>query len=261
MYPVSASEAVELSAETSASEQLSVVVCGSFRRGRNELKADVRELEQAGCVVLSPRDPDFVAEIDGFAYARHELDLAPPDIERAHLDALYSADLVWAHLPEGYLGPSAAFELGVARAAGIPIYARHRPADVGLCEFVQPASSPARAVELRRHKSPDEAGAGLQALQRYYMRAAVERGWANEGPADCMLLMTEEVGELARAVRLRAGLARTKANGNDVGEELADVQLYVLHLANILGIDLAAAVSSKESENFNRFRSRREQAA
>ena len=38
-----------------------------------------------------------------------------------------------------------------------------------------------------------------------------------------------------------------------MGEELADVQLYLLHLANVMGLDLANAVTDKERKNAERF--------
>ena len=70
-----------------------------------------------------------------------------------------------------------------------------------------------------------------------------------------MLLLTEEIGELARAIRKSEGLKRD-AGYNDVGllDELADVQLYLVHLANSLGVSLDEAVNQKETKNDERFR-------
>jgi NTP pyrophosphatase (non-canonical NTP hydrolase) len=97
-------------------------------------------------------------------------------------------------------------------------------------------------------------GAGLASLQSYYKRTAARRGWDGESPRDTMLLLTEELGELARAVRHVSGLARTQGfEDRQIGEELADVQLYLTHLANSLNVDLASAVTEKEKENARRF--------
>jgi NTP pyrophosphatase (non-canonical NTP hydrolase) len=66
--------------------------------------------------------------------------------------------------------------------------------------------------------------------------------------------MVEEVGELARAVRVDEGLVRHgRSSHNDKKSELADVFLYVVHMANILGIDLATTVQDKEIRNLRRF--------
>ena len=69
-----------------------------------------------------------------------------------------------------------------------------------------------------------------------------------------MLLLTEEMGELARAIRKIQGLKRD-GGYDDVGllDELADVQIYLAHLANTLDADLGYAVSQKEHRNQQRF--------
>ncbi len=97
-------------------------------------------------------------------------------------------------------------------------------------------------------------GIGIAGFQRYYKRIARRRGWADESPRDTMLLLTEEMGELARAIRKIQGLKRD-GGYDDVGllDELADVQIYLAHLANTLDADLGYAVSQKEHRNQQRF--------
>jgi NTP pyrophosphatase (non-canonical NTP hydrolase) len=55
----------------------------------------------------------------------------------------------------------------------------------------------------------------------------------------------EELGELAQAVRRREGRARLE-------EELGQLTAWMLCLANILGVDLAAAVQSAIDEEMQR---------
>lgn len=64
----------------------------------------------------------------------------------------------------------------------------------------------------------------------------------------------EEVGELALAIRKQSGGRLDKAKNYDtsVEEELADVFIYVLSLANISGVDLFKALKEKEARNFDR---------
>jgi NTP pyrophosphatase (non-canonical NTP hydrolase)/nucleoside 2-deoxyribosyltransferase len=234
--------------------ELAVVICGSFRRGLATLREDRRLLADAGCEVLSPKDLDFVREEDGFVVAAHEQDDSPEEIEARHLASIRAADFVWLHAPDGYLGPSGAFELGTAAAAGVPVFARNSPRDVGLRHFVRVTRSPAEAAAATRNAYIADPGAGIRALQTYYARMAEARGWTDETPIESIVLLTEEVGELARAVREHVGLARRRGTQpTDAAEELADVQLYVVHLANVLGIDLASAVTQKEDANARRF--------
>jgi NTP pyrophosphatase (non-canonical NTP hydrolase) len=162
--------------------------------------------------------------------------------------------MVWLHAPNGYLGASGAFEIGAAHAAGVPVYASTPVVDVGLRDFVNLVSSPRDAVIHRRTAVIHKPGEPLKALQTYYLRAALARGWDSEGAAECMLLLTEEVGELARSIRHVTGLSRHAADATtNAAEELADVQLYVVHLANVLGVDLATAVTDKDAKNLRRF--------
>jgi NTP pyrophosphatase (non-canonical NTP hydrolase) len=233
---------------------LDVVICGSFRRDPAQLRREYDTLRAAGCRILSPTDLTFADEQDGFVYLEHEVGQPPTEIERGHLEAIRSADLVWLHTPSGYLGPSGAFEIGTANTAGVPVYSSTEIVDVGLRDFVTIVRSPYDAVVHRKTMVIHRPGEPLKALQSYYSRAASSRGWGSEDAAQCMLLLTEEVGELARSIRRYAGLSRHGADSSEnAAEELADVQLYVVHLANVLGIDLASAVSDKEAKNLERF--------
>ena len=93
----------------------------------------------------------------------------------------------------------------------------------------------------------------LSELQEYYRKKAEERGFADETAQDTLLLMIEELGELARAVRKRAGIKTDdKEKIYELEEELADIQIYLLHLSNILGINLEEAFWKKEEENNTR---------
>jgi NTP pyrophosphatase (non-canonical NTP hydrolase) len=234
-----------------------VVLCGTFHRDLEGLAHDYHALTSIGCDVLSPRDINFVAEVDGFALAAHEVDDEPRAVEQRHLEALQQADFVWLHAPEGYVGASATLELGVAYAYGIQVFARERPGDPMLGTFVQVVDDVHTASQVVAESGLMVPARPLDALQTYYDRIAHERGYASESLQDSMLLLTEEVGELARAVRKRVGLARSSSNAaGDLEAELADVQLYLLHLANLCEVSLANAVLEKERLNAGRFEAR-----
>lgn len=79
------------------------------------------------------------------------------------------------------------------------------------------------------------------------------RDWAQfHDPKSLILALTGEVGELAELFQWAApsgeGVSTTRA-----GEEMADVLIYLLHLANALDIDLGAAVAAKMDDNDARF--------
>lgn len=233
--------------EVAPQVQLGVTICGSFRRDREGLRADRDALVLAGCAVLSPRTLDWAEEVDGFVYAAEELGRSPADVERGHLEAMRSSHFLWLHAPDGYVGSSAAMELGYAHALGLPVFAREVPSDVTLAGLVRPAASAAAAVNIVQEYAGDAPSAGIDSLQRYYRRASTARGWDSESPDDCLSLLEGEVDELSEAIS-QDGLSSSAAS-----LELADVQLYLVHLANIAGIRLSEAVAEKERINTARF--------
>jgi NTP pyrophosphatase (non-canonical NTP hydrolase) len=230
-----------------------VVLSGSYRRDPPGLRIAYQQLVAEGCEVMSPLSVEFVDEVDGFVMSAMELSEPPAAIEARHIAALRQADFVWLHVPDGYVGPSAALEIGVAHALGVPVYSASPPSDGNLAAFIKPVSSPNAAVTLARAAGPRVPAAALPDLQRYYAGIVAERGFDKETPQDAVLLLIEEVGELARAIRNSVGLARADAGDSEIADELADVQLYLVHLANLVGLQLAPAVIAKERRNRQRY--------
>lgn len=229
-----------------------VVLCGSYHRDSAGLQAAFDELRNAGCEVLSPLDVNFVASRDDFLLAAHEVERHPREVEREHLRAISAADFVWLHAPNGYVGLSAAMEVGFAQSLGIPVYSREIPSDVTIREFVELADSPSMAAASLRQAGPRAPAVGLEPLQIYYGKRAKERGWNQETPEACLRFMREELDELRRELE-QADPTTTAVSTGPAALELADVQLYVIHMANTLGIDLGMAVIHKEQINERRF--------
>lgn len=235
---------------------LSTVLSGTFHRAPEQLRATFEALSLR-YHVLSPQSVDWVDLSEEFVRLPSEQEETLNAVEGRHLSAVRAADFVWLFCPEGYVGRSATMEIGYAQASGVPVLTDCLPTDPVLASMVTLVPS----VDQAATALVPRPGQGLAPLQRYYARIAERRGWSEESARDTLLLMTEEIGELARAVRKQAGLARDDAdNLGPVGHELADVQLYLVHLANALGVDLAEAVTEKESLNAARH-ARREPAA
>jgi NTP pyrophosphatase (non-canonical NTP hydrolase) len=225
---------------------LKAVICGSFRRDPAALRSEFRELREAGCTVLSPRDLDFVSEVDGFVFGAGDLGQTTAIVEQLHLRSMEEADFIWLHCPDGYVGTSATMELGFAQALGLRVFSADRPTELALADLADLCESPRAAVAAFRGEPHEAPARALAALQSYYARAAQERGWSEESAAQSVELLRGEVAELEEAIRADNDEAATAL-------ELADVQLYVAHLANVLGLDLSEAVREKERINSDRF--------
>jgi NTP pyrophosphatase (non-canonical NTP hydrolase) len=233
-----------------------IVLSGTYRKGVENLKRVYEEFKDLGCTILSPTNVSVVSEVDGFVYMKGEESETPDKIESRHLKAIQKANFVWLHAPDGYVGPTAALEVGFANAAGVPVFSQEEPKDQVLRSFVRLSDSPAAMVRMWP-QHPEPPAPALKAFQEYYKRAALQRGYSKEGPKECLLLMVEEVGELARALRKREKLVRHGAYaGSSESHELADVFLYVVHMANVLGLDLAGIVREKEFINVEKFLAR-----
>ncbi len=237
---------------------LSVVVLGSFRKHWDGIAQTVTTFRRLDCELLFPTgEPvnpgaDFIRlDTDGDATEEETVFMV--------LRAIDQADLVYFYNSDGYLGPSAAVELGYCLAAGKRFYLHAEPADAGHRAYAtgRVATPEAAVDEVRRLRLPERLTSreSLPALQRYVADMVEARGFSGERPRDVMLLMLEEVGELAKALRKTEGLKidPTKADSyGSLGGEMSDVLLYLIALANATGIDLAMALRAKEEQNDRR---------
>ncbi len=95
----------------------------------------------------------------------------------------------------------------------------------------------------------------LRDLQSHIKKIGEERGWDKNNHLEIFLLLSEEFGELAKAVRNHTGLYTEKAKANnkyELEEEFADVLNYIFDLANYFSIDLEEAFRKKDKENAKR---------
>lgn len=70
-----------------------------------------------------------------------------------------------------------------------------------------------------------------------------------------MLKLTEEVGELAKAIRKNQVRAEGAPIKETIDEELWDVLYYVIALANCCGVDLEQTIKDKEDINNRKYNS------
>jgi len=246
-------ERVHRPAAAASLKNVQVVLSGSYRKDYEGLRRTYEHLKDLNCEVLSPSSVNAVNELDGFVYMLGEESEAPDAIESRHLDAIQRSQFMWLHAPSGYVGTSAALEVGFAHAIGVPIFSGEPVDDPILRGFVQVVASPGEVLDrIAKHVLPVPKPA-LKAFQQYYRRVAIQRGYHSEGPKECLLLMVEEVGELAREIRKRERLVRHgEATGSSESRELADIFLYVVHMANVLDVDLSRVVQDKELANLQR---------
>lgn len=93
----------------------------------------------------------------------------------------------------------------------------------------------------------------LKDIQNYVKELEVERGFSNDPILQKCLLLGEEIGELFKAIRKSE---KMKIDSNSVfttvGEELADIIIYLSSIANRFGINMEQAFREKEEINKQR---------
>lgn len=91
-------------------------------------------------------------------------------------------------------------------------------------------------------------------IQNYINEMKIDRGFNTVSIEREMMLMLEEFGELAKAIRksTKGRLDIAKTYNLNVEEELADVFIYLLNIANMNNVDLFKAFKDKENKNCDR---------
>lgn len=93
----------------------------------------------------------------------------------------------------------------------------------------------------------------LKKLQARIWQMNKDRGLNTEDASKKLVMLMEEVGELAKAVRKVSGMKFTDTTKQtELSEELADVMIVLLGLASMMDIDLFDAVIAKEAINNSR---------
>ena len=113
-----------------------VTVSGSFRRYMDAVQQAVYALTDAGAEVLSPADPRVVDAFGDFLFVASDRLRTIKTVQSRHLAAIEASNFLWLVTPDGYVGPSAAMELGFAVARGVPVFSTTPPQDLTMRQFV-----------------------------------------------------------------------------------------------------------------------------
>jgi NTP pyrophosphatase (non-canonical NTP hydrolase) len=90
-------------------------------------------------------------------------------------------------------------------------------------------------------------------FQEYVSKLVQERGFQDEKPAEMFMLLSEEIGEMAKAMRKSTGIKYDKKSHQpELDLEIADVFIYLLDICNYFKIDLETAFRKKEEINKQR---------
>jgi nucleoside 2-deoxyribosyltransferase len=108
---------------TSSSENISVVVCGSFNKHLEHIAQIIKELEKQGIIVLSPCNTDVVSSEGSFVLFKNDVikNHRTWSVEALHLKAIRECDYVVVCNFDDYVGLKTSFEIGYADKYGKPV--------------------------------------------------------------------------------------------------------------------------------------------
>ncbi len=101
-----------------------------------------------------------------------------------------------------------------------------------------------------------KANNSISEIQEYIKKIDEIRGFSDQSIEQAMLMLTEEIGELAKSVRkdkTTMTIDNNKIKNYDsIESEVADVFIALCAICNKLNIDLFSSLKDKEKENIER---------
>lgn len=110
-------------------------------------------------------------------------------------------------------------------------------------------------MELREEFEKINENSSLKEVQAYLLKMQKARGFEKETLQEQMILLTEEVGELARAIRKQTNMKQDTSGihaDTNLKEEIADVFMYLTCMCINIDVQLIECFKEKEEKNFNR---------
>ena len=94
----------------------------------------------------------------------------------------------------------------------------------------------------------------ISELQKFIENKCIERGWTERTDVERVMMLAEEIGEVAKEIRKHTGkFGHNKPeNTDDLASELIDVLNWIVDIANNNKIDLGVAFQKKWQHNDRR---------
>ncbi|GAA6410847.1 hypothetical protein K040078D81_49640 [Blautia hominis] len=110
---------------------MKISIIGSFRKYYEEIKQIIMLLQKNKIDVLSPKHSEITHSINDFVvFASDNHVLTPAEIQTDTLNRILKSDVVYVYDPEGYIGRTTCYEIGVIRTTTIPLIFLEKPNDL-----------------------------------------------------------------------------------------------------------------------------------
>ena len=126
---------------------MKVSMIGSFQRYYSEICSLITSLQACGHTILSPANSKIVNSVENFViFDSDNKALTPHQIQTETLNKILKSDLVYVYCPNGYIGRTTCYEIGVLRTTTIPLFFSEMPQDLPIfvdnSSIINPESFP-----------------------------------------------------------------------------------------------------------------------
>jgi len=110
--------------------RIKIVISGSFRKHLNNIGTAIANFEKVNIKVLAPLTKEVVNSNDSFVFlATDDPEKSSDTLEKEFMANIKKADFLYVVDVGGYVGQSAATEIGVALMSGVPIVVAEKVKD------------------------------------------------------------------------------------------------------------------------------------
>ena len=126
---------------------MKISIIGSFRKYYEEIKDVILLFGKNGIEILSPKYSEITHAIEDFViFATDNIDLSPAEIQTETLNRILKSDIVYVFNPEGYVGRTTCYEIGVIRTTTIPLIFLQKPKDLPIMVHNSEIMKPSKLI-------------------------------------------------------------------------------------------------------------------
>lgn len=151
---------------------MKISIIGSFRKYYDSIKQIILLLRKNGIEVLSPQGTEIMNSVDDFViFESDDCKLVPYQIQTITLNRILKSDAVYVYNPEGYVGRTTCYEIGVLRTTTIPLIFFERPRDLPIQVPQNVIMNPSKLVYTLQNNMKVAEEANQIVLEKYKLKS------------------------------------------------------------------------------------------
>ena len=126
---------------------MKISIIGSFRKYYEEIKQLIILFNKNNIEVFSPKLSEITHSVEEFViFASDNQNLTPAEIQSDTLNRILKSDIVYVYDPDGYIGRTTCYEIGVLRTTTIPLCFLEEPKDLPILVHSYEIMNPSKLI-------------------------------------------------------------------------------------------------------------------